>query len=320
MSGLVWPAFAKLGVVGLGNNLLRSAPWSQLGSDWIANNNPLPFRLIGRAPSPATSSPPTDIWPASTVRAFPSGAFTIAVASDSAVDSASLQTGAMQITVPYLDSNYTWHYAVYNLNGTTKVSATVSIDGVAGVGPVANALRILPFSFVSQSGTAAAPNTALQAGNLYVGNNTDAFSLGIPAAANMFDMLAIGDDRSHLGAITVPAGMALIILHSYIFNSAASAGTTPFFGKGFLSVAPWPGSLSSGGIWTPGAGPANPWQRQIFGAPASNAGLPDFDPNWPDVIPPQSEVRFQALAGAASAETSVIAECSLAPWPWSSNP
>ena len=227
--GLTWPAFGKLqGVAGVGVNALRSAIWSELASDWVANNNPMPIRIVGRSPSPAATLPATDIWPANTVRAVPpSAGFTIAVASDSATDSNSLATGAMQLTVPYLDTTYTWHYCVFALNGTTKVNTVLSIDGVAQAAGVSvtNAMEVLPWSFVSASGVAGSLNTALQAGNIYIGNNTDAFTSGIPAAANMFDKLLIGDNRSNLGVFTVPAGMSLLVLHAYVFNSAAADRT-----------------------------------------------------------------------------------------------
>lgn len=317
MGALVWPQFLSQPAMGSGLQLLRSAAWSQLSSDWIAANNPIPLRLVGRSPNPATAEPASDIFPgnagAGIVRSLPSAGFTIAVASSSANDVATTGSGAWTICVPYLDVNYVWHFATYALNGTTKVSATLTIDGVANVGPVANALRILPGSFVL---TSASSNTAINAGAIYIGNNVDAFTLGVPAAANLYDAIIASDNRSSLGAFTVPAGMALVVLHAYSMNTAA--GVSAFYGKSYLSAAVWPGTLS-GLTWTPAAG-INPWQRYPIGAPASTAGLLEWNPNWPDVFFPKSEMRFQGISSAANGEITVIAECALAPWPWAGTP
>ena len=264
MSILTWPAFAKLqgsGIAGVGVNLLRSPVWSELDAQGLAQNNPLPIRLVGRCPSPPTSAPATDLWPAGGVRTLPTAAFTLAVSSDSATDSYSAATGAMVITVPYLDVNYTWHYAQFQLNGETGVAVAVNIDGVAqpaGGTAVTNAYRVLPWSFVSQSGTAAAPNTALNVGNLYVGSSAWTLTLGVPDTPHMFDKILAGDNRSNLGAFTVPAGMALILMHGIV--ASTQIGTTVAFGKAWKCVAPWGGALSPG-VWTPAAA-ISPWQNE----------------------------------------------------------
>lgn len=317
MPALVWPNFAKIdpSPVGLGNRVLRSAAWAQLASDWIANNNPLPVRIAARSPTPAFAAGAfSDIWPGASptalIHPLPGAAVTLAVASDSLTD-INGTSGAWQVTVPYLDINYVWHYAVFALNGQTKVNTALAIDGGAG-GTVANCYRILPFSFVS----AASPGVT-QVGNIYLGNNTDAFTSGVPAAANMFDMLLIGDDRSHLSAFTVPAGMGFISLHMYTMNTAA--GASAFYGKAWYVSARWPGVLSPAQIWTPGAAIA-PWQRYVIGSPASSVGIAEWNPNWPDIEPPQTEIKLQGASSAASGEISAVIEGLLVPWPMMSNP
>jgi hypothetical protein len=220
----------------------------------------------------------------------------------------------MAFTVIYIDTSFITHYSVWQLNGTTKVTTPYSVDGVVGAAAPTNVLDVLPWSFVSQSGTS---NTSLNVGNLYVGLSSDSFTSGIPTAANMYEKILIGDNRSNLGCITVPAGMAFLILHAYVFSSYT--GTTAQFGKAWISTASWPGALA-GGVWTPTAGPIQPWQNMIFSAPASSAGIPEWQPNWPDLIMPQSKVKLLALSGAASAEISFVMEGALTPWPWTGNP
>jgi hypothetical protein len=170
---------------------------------------------------------------------------------------------------------------------------------------------VLPFTFVSQVGTG-----GVQAGNIYLGDNVDAFTSGIPAIANTFDWLLIGDNRSHSSCFTVPAGMGFIPLHIYTMNSAASA--TAFYGKAWYLSARWPGVLAAG-IWTPGAAIA-PAQRYIIGEPASTSGLLEWNPTWPDVEPPQTEIKMQACSSAANGEISAIIEGVLCPWPMMGNP
>jgi hypothetical protein len=319
MSGvLTWPKFATLdpGPIGFGLRALRSGEWSELATDWIAQNNPLPVRIVGRSPTPAFAAGAfSDVWPGASptaqIHPLPASEKTLAVASDSVNDVNTSGTGAWQVTVPYLDISYVWHYAVFALNGTTKVNTALSIDGGAG-GTVTHCYRVLPFAFISAAGTG-----ITQAGNIYLGDNVDAFTSGIPAAANMFDMLLIGDNRSHSTCFTVPAGMGFMPLHMFTMNTAA--GASAFYGKAWYASARWPGVLSGTGIWTPGAS-ISPWQRYILSDPASTAGLLEWYPNWPDFEPPQTEIKLQCASSAASGETSAVIEGVLFPWPMNGNP
>jgi hypothetical protein len=318
MPALTWPKFAALdpGPIGLGGRVLRSSEWSELDVGWISQNNPLPVRIVGRSPTPAFAAGAfSDLWPGANpstanLHSLQTAEKTLAVASDSATDSNGV-SGAWQITVPYLDASYAWHYAVFALNGQTKVSATISIDGVATTGPVTHCFRVLPFSFVS----AASPGVT-QVGNVYIGDNADAFTSGVPAIANTFDWLLPGDNRSHSTCLTVPAGMGFMPLHLFTMNTAA--GATAFYGKAWYASARWPGVLQ-GTTWTPGAA-ISPWQRYIVGAPASTAGILEWYPNWPDIEPPQSEIKVQCASSAVSGEVSAVIEGVLFPWPMVGSP
>ena len=160
--------------------------------------------LSGRNPAAPTASL-GDIWGypniavGQQVRVLPAAGYTIAIVSDSANDTGA-GTGAQQVAVSYLDSNYNQHFAIYVMNGTTAVTVAASIDGGAG-GAVTNALR--------QNGmeVLAAGTGLANAGNIFVTDSTNTYAAGVPVTTSLvYDCILVGDNNDCTSGYTIPAG------------------------------------------------------------------------------------------------------------------
>ncbi len=115
---------------------------------------------------------------------FPASAAIMAFASDDANDT-SAGTGLRTILIVYLDANYDEQEETITLNGTTKVVS------------VASMLRIN--YMIGQT----AGSGGINAGNIYVGLNSDTFTAGAPDTA-IFHTLGAGLVLSSCGVFTVP--------------------------------------------------------------------------------------------------------------------
>ena len=283
---------------------ILSPAWAGLSGQFLAQNKLGPsnvIKLFGRSPSPATASL-TDIWPAATaaVRILPSAGFTLAVSSDSVNDVNATGSGAWQVTIPYLDTNYIAHVAVFALNGQTKVATPIMLDGVAYTTAISNVLRVNPPYISAGQVAALAAGTALPLGNVYVFDNVSGVTAGVPSTlASIYGWIGIGDGIAQQALYTVPKGQQLLIMH--VYDQMSAAGTSALYGKLAMGIAQW-----SGG--SPPTGALLPFQRFVLGAPAITAGSPEYSPAFPDVLTEGSELRFQGQAGAASAEISIVVE------------
>jgi hypothetical protein len=159
-----------------------------------ASRSPVAFgTLFGRNGSVSTMA---DAWPQGGIRTFPSAGFTLAVCSSSATDTLA-GAGARSVEVDYLDTNYALKTLVFNLNGQTKVTAAVDVGAVLRV----NDVRITAFGA-----------NAVNAGVIYVFDNSDTVTSGVPqTASKIFNTIAVGDNVCKGAFFTVPAGCRMLV-------------------------------------------------------------------------------------------------------------
>ena len=117
---------------------------------------------------------------------FPAAAAIMAFASDDANDT-SAGTGLRTMRITYLDSTYTEQTETITLNGTTKVASVNTM------------LRINLMEGLT------AGSSGQNAGNIYVGLNTDTFTAGAPDTA-VFHTMEVTRNLSACGVYTVPNG------------------------------------------------------------------------------------------------------------------
>ena len=246
-----------------------------------------PMMLSGRNPN---CSALVDIWGMNIVKTLPSVAYTLAVISDSANDTAA-GTGARTVQINYLDANYLPHVAVYTLNGQTAVTNATSVDGVLTGVPITNVLRINQCEVIS-AGTGAA-----NAGNIYACDSTNTYTAGVPqTTSKVFDMILIGDNIDSSSSFTVPFGYRLAILG--ILPALNDITATAKFGKVQLKQ-----TTGANGIFM---------SYDIGGITSNNN--PDFIelPLWP-IAEEMSELKGMAVASAATEAGILI--CGLL-WKW----
>ena len=173
------------------NTYATAYPFNSCGANGVA----YPVAYISLHGYNAAVTTLTDLWPQGTVRTLPTAGFTIGVSSSSASDTNSAGTGARIVQVDFLDTSYIPHTINVVLNGQTMVSDTTQ---------VATAFRINDIRCVSVgSGTT-------NAGDIYVYDNTDTVTAGVPqTATKIFHKVVAGDSIGRGGFYTVPAGCAL---------------------------------------------------------------------------------------------------------------
>lgn len=280
--------------------VLLSAYRADINPAWLtANPGATGVKVYGRLPAaPATASGPADIWPGASlaapalVRTLPSAAFQIAVASSSAQDILTSGTGAWTVQVTYLDANYAQGTITVNLNGQTAVSTGV------------NALRIQSVQVLS------AGSGGVNAGSIFVYDATASLTLGVPqTTTKIFAVVDIGYNTDGLGVYTVPAGYQAQILH--VVLDVTNGTATAYNARARVGVATYSG--------TPGVGTLAPFQYAVIAGPTSTASARNYLSQLPDLLPPGSEIRFQASSTAAGAEIALIAEILLIPYPASTS-
>jgi hypothetical protein len=224
--------------------------------------------INGQAPTVTTL---VDVADANVVRTFPTAAFTVAVSSGAAADTAA-GTGAQAVEVDVLDTNYALRTLSFELAGQTKVT-----DVVLG----ANALRINDIR-ITRWGTGLS-----NAGVIYVYSNADTVTSGVPQTATLiYGRILTGANISRGAFYTVPAGCKLQL--SNIRAGINDNTTTARAGSLSLKTFTVAGSrLVASSIFIPG---------QISSTtPAMNCS-----PHYPIVFDEKTDIIFQATMSAAS--------------------
>lgn len=142
----------------------------------------------------------------------PTGTVTLAVISTNTNDTAA-GTGAREVTIEYLDTNFVEQTATMATNGTTE-----STETVAGV------KRLLRL-YVSSSGTYATQSTPSQLGDLtvQVSGGGDVWAV-IPQLVSGF-----GAGQSLIGAYTVPAGKTAYLLSTEFSSDISGTKVADFY-------------------------------------------------------------------------------------------
>lgn len=166
----------------------------------------------------------------------PTATVTLEAISDDANDTAA-GTGAQEITLEYLDSNFVEQTATIEMNGTSATSGTV-----AGV------LRLFRL-YVSRSGTYATASSASQNGTITVRvSGAGATWAQIPEVGTT----TFGVGQSLIGAYTVPAGKTAYILSTNISVDSGKAVDCYFFARNNADdiSTPFTGILRSKNIYS----------------------------------------------------------------------
>jgi hypothetical protein len=280
--------------------ILLSAETTSIFSSsfWKNYNNGTTYsrRVSGRNPAQGTSFaevwgyPSTTHGAAQLVRAFPAGAFTLAVCSDNAADT------NQTVMVQYLDVNYLPWVAVYTLNGQTAVTVATSITagflpGAGAGGTVTNCFRVNDLMVLT--GTA----NGVNAGNLYAFDNSSTVTAGVPqTTTKVFACAMIGDNIATIGGFTIAAGYFGALVQG--ITGMQTVGTSNIFGKMVLQID-------------------NAGNLVFISVPINNVACncaPSVVPqNLVSILPPQSTFRIQCQAGATGAEA--VSVFNLLMWP-----
>jgi hypothetical protein len=143
----------------------------------------------------------TDVWEGATSYAFPAAKMGMEVVSSDNTNDKAGGTGALTVTIDYLDDAYAPHSETVTLNGTTVVP-TVAVD----------IFRVQSFR-IATVGTA-----GKAAGNITLRHLSD---------TPVYAQIATGYTKSRSGIWTVPAGKALYITSVAVsaLNAGADKGT-----------------------------------------------------------------------------------------------
>lgn len=141
------------------------------------------------------------VWPENTLHAHPASASTMTVSSDDAAD-ASAGTGAREVLITGLDSNYDVAVETVTMNGTTAVTTANSYLRI-------NELEVITAGTGEQN-----------AGVVFIGTGT--VTSGKPA--NVFGLIDKEENLSHHSFWTVPRGFtAYIPFYSVTSYGSASS-------------------------------------------------------------------------------------------------
>lgn len=166
----------------------------------------------------------------------PTGTVTLEAISDDTNDTAA-GTGAQEITLQYLDSNFDLQVGTIEMNGTTA-----STETLAGV-------KRLVRIYVSRSGTYASQSAGSQKGTITVrvsgGGDTWATLPEIGTSG-------MGVGQSLIGSYTVPAGKTAYILSGMITVDSNKSANLYFFKRENAddTSAPYTGTLRLQNVYT----------------------------------------------------------------------
>lgn len=136
-----------------------------------------------------------DIWAQNIVRTFPTAGFTIGVSSSAVADVMTSGTGAWNVQIDLLDTDYVPHTITLELNGRTKVVDTNYVGTAFRI----NDIRVTGW------GTGLA-----NAGDIYVYDQTDTVTNGVPQTATKIFHKILATENVARGAFySVPAGCQL---------------------------------------------------------------------------------------------------------------
>jgi hypothetical protein len=224
--------------------------------------------------NPAVAASLVDVADANVNRVYPTAAFTVAVSSASATDTAA-GTGAQAVEVDVLDTNYNLYTLSFELAGQTKVA-----DIVLG----ANALRINDIR-ITRWGTGLA-----NVGVVYVYDSSDTVTGGVPQTpAKIFGRVLVGANVSRGAFYTVPAGCKLQLerIRAGVNDNTTTARAGSLAIKTFMPI---------GGRLIPSS---------IFVSGQINNTAPPIacEPAYPLVFDEKTDIVFQAQMSAASVIT-----------------
>ena len=137
------------------------------------------------------------VWHGPGIYVYPNTAIQMTVSSSSVNDTLA-GTGAQKVSIDCLDINHVAFTEVVELNGQNPVTMSGSCFRVQGIG-----------TFVSQVGALEKND-----GIIYVG--TGAVAVGV--SATIYNVIAVGENSSHSGFFTVPAGKT-----GYFYDVEASS-------------------------------------------------------------------------------------------------
>lgn len=227
--------------------------------------------INGQNPAVSTLA---DVADANNVRTYPSAAFTVAVSSSNAADTAA-GTGAQAVEVDVLDTNYALQTLSFELNGQTKVT-----DVVLG----ANALRVNDIR-ITRWGTG-----TQNVGVIYVYSNADTVTSGVPQTATLiYGRILATANVSRGGFYTVPAGCKLQLtnIRAGINDNTTTARAGSLSLKTFSMVG---SRLVPASIF-------------ISGQISSTVPAVNSSPTYPLVFDEKTDIVFQATMSAASVIT-----------------
>ena len=159
---------------------------------------------------------------------FPSVAATVGIASTSADDTVPTGPGAIAILIEGLDTNFLEISEIVNLTGQTKASS------------------LLEYIAINNATVVAVGATGWNVGTIYIGDDTQTFTAGVPQTS-VYRTVGVdgldnkGINASNMSTWTIPAGWTACPVN---FKSANDATNTkpllirgivqPFFGAGYI--------------------------------------------------------------------------------------
>jgi hypothetical protein len=176
-----------------------------------------PWSKIGYTPTMTTVE--SDLWSKAGVVNFPAAAMQMSVVSTDNTNDKASGTGALEVTIGYLDANYAEQSTVVILNGTTQVDTTPT-----------NILRVNSFR-VTKAGTA-----GKAAGSITLSDKA--------TRAIVYSFITAGFTRARNSAYTVPAGKTLYVV-SWTAGYGYSTNQTHY-------ARLYTRATQNNEIWTPG--------------------------------------------------------------------
>jgi hypothetical protein len=183
--------------------LVTSAPYVYAIAEGYITGHTIKHKMGYTLASAATE---TTLWNPGTQYVFPAGALTVEIFCANANDTA-LGSGATQIEVPYLDTSYNEHTAVFDTNGGTQTLAI--IDGVGVPQTVTNFFRVNGFHVIAGNKTAGVIDLRLTGG-----------------AATIYSQLPAGATRARNSVFTVPLGKTYFVENVHFSAGYKTAGKT----------------------------------------------------------------------------------------------
>lgn len=275
-----------------GPSFLKYFTLGQTYSHNVAGRNP----VIGNTVSDVWGYPSTPGGASQFVRAIASAGFTLGVCSDSGSDTIALGSGAQEVAVSYLDTNFIPWVATYPLLGNSVETLAINITpgfvpGTAQGGTVTNCLRINDM-IVIQAGSGNA-----NVGNIYAFDSSSAVVAGVPSTSSkVYACIMVGDNGSQMAEYTVPGGYVGALTQG--ITGLQTVGTSNIYGKMILQI-----DNNGNGLFK-----SIPINNVSCGATPQVVHN-----NVVTTMPGQTNFRIQCQAGASGAEA--VAVFSLVLWP-----